>query len=192
MAPSNDEENYSEAIQYFRKAAEWGHAEEQCLLGFCFEFGAGVSQDCEQAVYWYRKAAEQDHAEAQYLLGFCFQVGFGVPQDTAQAVYWYRKAAEQGHRNAQAELGAYYYSVPQDYEQAVLWFYKAAKQGCACSQKYLGDCYFDGKWVTKNRDLALYYYEQALINKSDISENNIKDAEAKVKELKGAGESSLF
>ena len=52
-------QDYAQAVHWFRKAAEQGHAEAQDRLGFCYAEGHGVPQDYAQAVHWYRKAVAQ-------------------------------------------------------------------------------------------------------------------------------------
>ena len=92
-----DNEQYDEAIQLFRKAAEQGYAKAQEVLGDCYYCGVGVPEDKTQGIAWYRKAAEQGNAEAQYSLGLCYYYGNGVPQSKSEALYWYRKSAAQGY-----------------------------------------------------------------------------------------------
>ena len=99
-----DKKDYTQAVVWFRKAAEQGYAEAQYYLGFCYYRGKGVSKDDNQAVYWYRKATEQGYANAQYALGLCYEFGYGVSKDYTQAKYWWRKAAEQGHAFAKEQL----------------------------------------------------------------------------------------
>ena len=126
------QKNYTEAVKWFRKAAEQGYAYAQKMLGLCYYYGQGVSQDYAEAVKWYRKAAEQGYADAQNTLGVCYYYGQGVSQDYAEAVKWYRKAAEQGNAEAQYRLGVCYYNglgVDQDDAEAVKWYRKAAEQG---------------------------------------------------------------
>ena len=96
----SNQENYTEAARWYRKAAEQGDADAQYNLGFSYNLGLGVSQDYTEAVKWYRKAAEQGHADAQYNLGCCYGLGQGVPQSFSEAVKWFRKAAELGHAGA--------------------------------------------------------------------------------------------
>ncbi len=120
--------NYTQAVYWYRKAAEQGDAAAQYNLGVRYANGRGVAKDDVQAVYWYRKAAEQGLAIAQYNLGVHYDDGKGVTEDDAQAVYWYRKAAEQGDAAAQNLLCLYYYSgygVAKDLEQAKYWGRKA-------------------------------------------------------------------
>jgi hypothetical protein len=94
------------AVEWYRKAAEQGHANAQNSLGVMYVRGrGGLPQDDKQAVEWYRKAAEQGNAYAQNNLGVMYANGRGgLPQNEELAVEWYRKAAEQGNTDAQAAL----------------------------------------------------------------------------------------
>ena len=40
-----EQSNYTEAANWYRKAAEQGHANAQYKLGMCYENGRGVPQD---------------------------------------------------------------------------------------------------------------------------------------------------
>ncbi|MBO7224189.1 MAG: sel1 repeat family protein, partial [Kiritimatiellae bacterium] len=62
------QQDYAEAVKWFRKAAEQGHAGAQYRLGICYGKGLGVPQDHEEAAKWVRKAAEQGDAGAIELL----------------------------------------------------------------------------------------------------------------------------
>jgi TPR repeat protein len=125
-------EDYMEAVKWYRKAAEQGHAQAQSSLGFCYRQGNGVAEDYVEAVKWYRKAAEQGLAQAQDRLGISYFYGYGVATDEAEGVKWYRKAAEQGHDGAQNTMGRCYASgrgVAKDYVEAYKWFLLAAGHG---------------------------------------------------------------
>jgi hypothetical protein len=101
-------QDYGQAAQWYRRAADQGEADAQNNLGRLYDNGQGVPQDHGQAVQWYRKAAEQGSAVAQFNLGVAYAKGRGVPQDQGQAAQWYRKAAEQGFAAAQFNLGVAY------------------------------------------------------------------------------------
>ena len=90
------EQDYAEAVKWYRLAAEQGDAVAQNNLGYAYRNGAGVEQDYVEAVNWYRLAAEQGDAHAQLNLGDAFYNGEIVEQDYVEAVKWYRLAAEQG------------------------------------------------------------------------------------------------
>lgn len=93
------QKNYTEAVKYYRKAAERGHAPAQGFLGFCYEMGYGVPKDMKEALYWYRKAADQGDAKAQCSLGLYY-----MDSNRAEARMWFRKAADQGNDSAKSML----------------------------------------------------------------------------------------
>ncbi len=134
------EQDYEEALEWFRKAAEQGDLLAQYSLGDMYENGNGVEQDYEEALEWFRKAAEQGLSLAQYSLGLMYENGNGVEQDYEEAEKWFRKAAEQGLSLAQYSLGLMYENgdgVEQDYEEAEKWFRKAAEQGDTDAQNII-------------------------------------------------------
>jgi TPR repeat protein len=57
-----------QAFQWFRKAADQGHAKAQYCLGLMHDRGEVVAQDRAQVVKFYRLAAAQGHVKAQYTL----------------------------------------------------------------------------------------------------------------------------
>ncbi|HEY1382253.1 MAG TPA: hypothetical protein VGF43_01490 [Dongiaceae bacterium] len=98
-------ENYPEALGWYRKAAEQGHARAQNNLGILYDNGQGVSQDYAEAARWYRKAAELGYVEAQYNLGNMYYEGQGVERDYIEAKKWFQKGAEQQHARSLYALG---------------------------------------------------------------------------------------
>jgi TPR repeat protein len=94
-------QDFGEAVRWYRKAADQGHAIAQINLGSMFKNGQGVKQDFSEAMRWYRKAADQGHVDAQLNLGIMFESGQGVKQDFGEAKRWYRKAADRGNSEAE-------------------------------------------------------------------------------------------
>ena len=62
------EQNYEEAVKWWRLAAEQGDADAQLNLGVCYYEGTGVEEDLEEAVKWWRLAAEQGDEKAKEVL----------------------------------------------------------------------------------------------------------------------------
>ena len=89
-------QDYYEAVKWYRKAAEQGHAGAQKNLGICYYNGRGVTQDYYEAVKWYRKAAEQGNANAMSWMGYFFENGEGVTKNLQEAIRWYKLGAEKG------------------------------------------------------------------------------------------------
>ena len=120
-----EEENYVEAVECFRDAAERGYAEAQFYLGYCYENGEGVARDYEKAAKWYRDAADQGQDDAQVALGNCYKKGRGVRGDYAEAARWFRRAAERGNAVGQNNLGNCYKNgegVKRSDKKAAEWF----------------------------------------------------------------------
>ena len=84
-------QDYTEALKWYRKAAEQGHALAQFILGDIMYYGKGVPKDYTEALKWCRKAAEQGNAPAQYMLGNMYEYGRGVSKDYKEAAEWYHK-----------------------------------------------------------------------------------------------------
>jgi TPR repeat protein len=89
-------QDYAEAVDWYRKAAEQGDASAQTKLGIMYDDGRGVTQDYAEAADWYRKAAEQGNALAQTNLGFMYENGSGVLQDAVVAHMWYNIGGANG------------------------------------------------------------------------------------------------
>ena len=68
----NSVKNHTEAVKWFRKAAEQGHEKAQLLLGLKYSLGDGVEEDEAESLKWIRKAAKQGNEDAQAYLKRCY------------------------------------------------------------------------------------------------------------------------
>lgn len=84
------------AIEYYRRAAELGHAAAQYRLAAAYHYGEGIGKDPALAATWYRRAAEQGFTMAQRNLGNLYLRGEGVTQDKVQALAWLSLVAVRG------------------------------------------------------------------------------------------------
>ena len=57
--------NGSEAVKWYRMAAEQGYTSGQMVLGLCYVLGRGVTKNREEAIRWFRKAADQGNEPAK-------------------------------------------------------------------------------------------------------------------------------
>lgn len=122
------EEDYEEAVRWYRMAAEQGMSEAQNNLGVMYKDGQGVKQDFQEAAHWFLLAAQQDNTLAQLNIGWLYHAGKGVRQDADSARYWYSQAAEKGHATAQLNLGIVCLQQA-DTAIAIYWLKQAAQQG---------------------------------------------------------------
>ena len=122
-------QDFSQALHWYRMAAQQGAPSAQYLLGKMYEYGRGVAQDYSEAARWFKIAAEHGDVSAQTELGTMYNSGRGVTQDSAEAFRWSLKAAQQGNPYAQSNIAIAYafgQGVPQNYVQAHMWANLAA------------------------------------------------------------------
>lgn len=97
--------NESEALRWFRLAAESGSAEAQGILGERCMGGTGLLPlDEVQAIHWFEQAAAQDHVTAMVNLGKIYARGNKTPIDRERAHYWWNRAAGRGNEEARQLL----------------------------------------------------------------------------------------
>ncbi|MCA3370936.1 MAG: SEL1-like repeat protein [Roseomonas sp.] len=155
---------HADAVAFYRRAAELGHAWAQNSMGVVLANGRGLSRDDTRAAQWYLLAADQGYAEAQNNLGVMIQNGRGVTRDDARAVQWYERAADQGDAWGQNNLGwmlANGRGVPQDDAKAVQWYRRSANQGNSWAQHNLGFMLQHGRGVARNEAQAVQWYRRA-------------------------------
>ncbi|ASK26460.1 hypothetical protein BG910_00715 [Neisseria chenwenguii] len=91
------QQNYAEALSFYRKAAQLGHRKAQTNLGMMYYSAQGVAQDYAQAAQWFEAAALQGDTMAQYNLACLHFHGMGVPRNAETACTWLQRAINGGH-----------------------------------------------------------------------------------------------
>ena len=159
-----EEGDYSQAVKYFRSAAENGYADAQNRLGVRYQNGEGVTENDEEAFKWYMKAAQQGHMKAQRNVGDCYCLGNGVAENVEEAFKWYMKAAQQDDAYAQYWIGYCYYigiGIAENDTEAFKWYMKAAQQDYDEAQCAVGECYYFGNGVAENKTEAFKWFMKA-------------------------------
>jgi TPR repeat protein len=155
----------TEAVIWYRKAAELDYPRGQGGLGTMYENGRGVTRDLAEALRWYRKAADQGDSLAQNNLGWMYADGRGgLRKDEAEAVRLFRLAADRGYARAQNSLGLMYANgrgVRRDDAEAAHWYRKGADQGDPLAQNNLGWRYLEGVGVKKDEAEAMRLFRLA-------------------------------
>ncbi len=158
------EQDYEEAMFWYKKAADKGDADAQKELADMYANGLGVEQDYIRAGFWYKKSADQGNAEAQNLLGVMYENGRGINNDYAEAIKLYEKSAVQGNQWGQKNLADKYFNgigIDRDYKKAAYWYEKSAEQGNAGAQNSLGVIYENGLGVEKYYKKAVELYRKS-------------------------------
>lgn len=90
-----DKGNYTEALNWYKKAAENGSSDAQSELGFMYMNGEGTPVNKSEGAKWLLKASENGDFLAQRALGFMYKNGDGVPQNISESNKWLGKASSQ-------------------------------------------------------------------------------------------------
>ncbi len=173
-----NKQDYANAVDYFKQAADQGDVNAYNKLGYCYRFGKYVNKDYQQAFYWYQKSAEQNNNYGMYQLGLMYDFGEGVKEDVMQASYWYLKAYRQLDYNNSivddSDLGILYnnlgnnyrngYGVEKDYNQAFELLSKAVQYGDNYGMRNFGMMYFKGQGIPVDYTKAFYWFEKAANN----------------------------
>jgi TPR repeat protein len=170
-------QNYTEALLWFRKAADQGNAKAQYGIGYMYHNGKGVPQNNAEALRWNLLSAKQGYAKAQSNLGSIYYYGEGAPQDYAESLRWYRLAAGQGEAMAEGGIAYIYrygHGVTQDDAEALRWFRKAADQGDARSEYGLGLMYYYGHGVPQNQAEANCLFRKAAAQGDEFAKRALR------------------
>jgi TPR repeat protein len=145
---------------YFRLAAQQGHACARGHYGSMLAFGDGPLAQRNEGFAMMLFAAEQGISYSQYEVGFLYMGGCHVLQNYALARYWLELAAAQDEPAAMALLGEIYYfgyGVEEDHARGAEWSRRSAELGDASGQYFYGEMLRHGDGVAENRGEALYW-----------------------------------
>jgi len=153
----------SEAIGIYRKAADKGSTSAMVELGVMYGDGVGVVKDPAQARKLFERAAEAGNPRGVSNLAALSGSG-GAPSDPVKARALLSKAAET-NPEAQYQLGLMMSNGaggPQDDVAARTLFERASAQGHAGAFERLGAFAESGRGGAKDSGVAKSYYEKAV------------------------------
>ncbi len=95
------QKDYDRAFQYFRKAADMGHAYSLGMMGYFLEKGYGTGADLNAAKVCYEQAFEYGDIEAGWHLGDLYKNGIpgSLPADESTAYNYYLKTLRRVEEN---------------------------------------------------------------------------------------------
>ena len=94
------EQDLTEALKWYRLAAEQGDEASRLQMGRAYYSGKGVPQNDTEAMKWLRPLAMRGNAEAQLMVGSFYYMGAGVKQDYAVAYAWCNTPLTQKNKTA--------------------------------------------------------------------------------------------
>lgn len=126
------EQDFKQAITWYRRAATSGFVLAQYRLATLYERGLGVTKDLGRAKIWYHRAATQGNVKAMHNLAVLTSGADGNKPDYGDAAHWFEEAAERDLADSQFNLAILYQSglgVNRDVIKAYTWFGIAARSG---------------------------------------------------------------
>ena len=162
----SDRKDNTEALKWYRKAADQGFQPAQRILSVIYANGLGVQKDQAEADLWLKKAlVPREMSDLE-------QVAYELlenPALRAHALAFCRRKAEAGDAYSQLLLGGSYLhgrGVPKDVKTGLEWLLKAAAQGQVTAQVYLGVLYRGSEGVARDPAKAVDWLRKASENGS--------------------------
>ena len=179
-------EDDSEAVRWYRKAAENGSLTAQFNLGVMYSKGEGVVKDEAESERWYKKAADSGYEKAKEALERIEKVRAAkreladlkdrMRKNTDEALLafrgerWYdgfklAQNADKNNRDIQFFIGVCHFfgygGAAHNDMEAAKWFKKASDQGHDAAQANLGGMYLEGKGVSVDYNEGLRLLRKA-------------------------------
>jgi TPR repeat protein len=168
IAEERQPHSISEALDWYRKAAQQRHTKAAATLGHFYFTGEHSPQDYALASRYYRISAENNDIASQMMIAKLTLTGMGIPKNTVEAMGWYRRAAQLGHAEAAYNIGLYslggsldklklFRKPNQMTLEAISYLNLAANQHYAPAEYVLGMIYLQGVYVRmdKQKGIAL-------------------------------------
>lgn len=159
-----ENENYDDAIFYFKKSAENGKPQSMYRLGMYYEEGSYVEKDLNKAFEYFEKAAALDHKWSLFACALYYNDGKigGIP-NYEKAFYHAKKAAKLNDEQALHLLGSYYEKgifVERNIEEAY-------------------NCYLKSSDLEFEYALPFRYFEDSVSNwENQIADETIKNVKS--------------
>jgi len=175
-------DNIPKGIKYLNKAAVLGHGEAAYMLSHIYETGIEGAVDIneENALQYLKESAELLYTPALDRLGWSYENGrLSNVKDKNKAYYYYLQAANNGYSQSMYSLaGIIMDNINLDDRLAFRWMLKATEAADPLNKSFygMGVLYEYGIGTPRNLDAALSWYKKA-------RDNNVPDAEAKIKDL---------
>lgn len=171
------EEDYKQAFELYKVAAEQGHLDAANNLADMYLNGEGIAIDEAAALHWFTVAASGGVMEAWFTLGLMYEQGLGTVVNDAEALVAYLTSARGGDMEAQYRMGnIYYYGLlgqSIDFNEAMNWYKLVAENHHVDALFDLGYMYVNGIGVEQDVVKGISYYKKAALQGDGQAQTNI-------------------
>ena len=160
--------NFNAAIEWWKKAAEQGHAISMYYIATSYLDGNnGIPVDKTTALYWLTKSSDYGNTEAKLALVNFYIKGDGIAKDINKAVTMLKQIIDSPNclvetkTNAVLQLAALYQDEEsvRDYAKSHELWLQAAKAGNVLGMYMTGMDYIQGRGVEKNVEQSLEWIQ---------------------------------
>ncbi|KAL0215732.1 hypothetical protein P9112_007916 [Eukaryota sp. TZLM1-RC] len=180
-------ENYSEAIQLFKKGVELGNADSMNYLGECFFNGFGTTKNKKTAAKYFKLGVEHGSVDAMVNLGYALENGFGVRKNIKEAIQLYQKATELSNPVAFLLLGHCFVcgkGVEQSEEKGFALYLNSANLGFSDAMYTVAECFEGGRGVERDKEMAISWYKKAALAGDEDAKTSLEKLGVDLEELK--------
>lgn len=193
-AAVSSSENFGEAVEWYKKAAENGLDAAQWRLGEMYARGLGVAQDINKAIELRTKAAEQGNTMFQFMMSVMYATGgfadyatysypdgevynVEIPLDVEKADKWLRRVNHKQLNKTEKDRlegnGLLSFTINQlsdgfmkqsKYDKVIYWYQRQAEMGYRDAFCKLGEMYLEGEIVNKDNQKARDLFEKAILD----------------------------
>lgn len=193
-AEVSSSENFGEAVEWYKKAAENGLDAAQWRLGEMYARGLGVAQDINKAIELRTKAAEQGNTMFQFMMSVMYATGgfadyatysypdgevynVEIPLDVEKADKWLRRVNHKQLNKTEKDRlegnGLLSFTINQlsdgfmkqsKYDKVIYWYQRQAEMGYRDAFCKLGEMYLEGEIVNKDNQKAKDLFEKAILD----------------------------
>jgi TPR repeat protein len=156
--------NVTEAMTFYKQAAEAGSAVAMNNLGQIYQRSTGGTKDYAASRAWLEKSAQAGFPLAMISLGMMHANGWGGAKDLAEARRWFEKGAASGNAVGFTQIANLYLNgsgVAKDYALARAYYEKGMVAGDAGGAFGLALLYQNGWGVPKDYEQARNLYRKA-------------------------------
>lgn len=193
-AEVSSSENFGEAVEWYKKAAENGLDAAQWRLGEMYARGLGVAKDINKAIELRTKAAEQGNTMFQFMMSVMYATGgfadyatysypdgevynVEIPLDVEKADKWLRRVNHKQLNKTEKDRlegnGLLSFTINQlsdgfmkqsKYDKVIYWYQRQAEMGYRDAFCKLGEMYLEGEIVNKDNQKARDLFEKAILD----------------------------
>lgn len=148
-----NEDNYSEALKWYERAANLGSGVANYMIGHLYFSGRGVEKDQSIAFKYYLKGAEQGDVDALRLTGQSYYYGWGTQVNEEKGRSFFKQAINYGCAKSRENLWkSYKYKLQSNASEIIAWYQNFANTKGPLEEmemEYLGMAYFYNQEYSK-------------------------------------------